>query len=400
MDPDIVNTIEDCLKKAKYPENIVFGICFQSDDDDKCLDKYKDNKQFKIKHINWSQARGPAYARGIIYDMFTNEDYFFQIDCHTRFYNNWDENIINCLDECKKINNKAIISYYPVNINDMGKDDNVIINICTVRCIDPNMGIKTHGKRINISTCPKKSWGISAAMLFFDRQAYNDVPFDKDIYFGLQFEEQVVLAARYWTNGYDIFTPTKHIIGTEYLTNRARQKKSVPRIPNLQKETYDRLCHVMKLKHVHKYDGSENSRLGNNRTIEDYYRMLNIYDKVKKTFLNNYLQDHENKNNTITVGSVGFGYEFGEYFIKYILNLAFPNFEIKYENSEKCYLIVYTHFTRKQDFWNKSDKPYLLWNGEKYNLPSKIKNCSNKLIVNSLDPNSNLCIPYAFFCLY
>ena len=70
-----------------------------------------------------------------------------------------------------------------------------------------------------------KSWGVSAAMLFFDKKAYNDIPFDKDIYFGLQFEEQVVLAARYWTSGYDIFTPSKHIIGTEYITNRKRQKK-------------------------------------------------------------------------------------------------------------------------------------------------------------------------------
>lgn len=290
MDNDIVNTIEDCLNKAKHSDNIVFGICLQSEDDDKCLDKYKGNKQFKIKHINWSQARGPAYARGIIYDMFSDEDYFFQIDCHTRFYQNWDEKIIKCFNDCKKINNKAIISHYPVNINDIGKKDDIIVNISTVRCIDINMGIKTHGRFINRSQCPKKSWGISAAMLFFDKKAYNDIPFDKDIYFGLQFEEQVVLAARYWTSGYDIFTPDEHIIATEYITNRKRQKRGVPRIPNLQKETYDRLCHIMKLKCICKYDGTVNSRLGNERTIEDYYKMLNIYDKVKNTYPDNWLE--------------------------------------------------------------------------------------------------------------
>ena len=397
MDNDIVNTIEDCLNKAKYPDNIVFGICLQSEDDDKCLDKYKNNKQFKIKHINWSKARGPAYARGIIFDMFSNEDYFFQIDCHTRFYDNWDVKIINCFNECKKINDKAIISHYPVNINDIGKKDNIIVNISTVRCIDINMGIKTHGRFVNTSSCPKKSWGISAAMLFFDRKAYSDVPFDKDIYFGLQFEEQVVLAARYWTSGYDIFTPNTHIIATEYLTNRTRQKKSVPRIPNLQKETYDRLCHIMKLKCICKYDESTNSKLGNERTIEDYYKMLNIYDKIKETYPDNYLQDDVSNENVITVGSVGFGYEFGEYFVNYILNLAFPKFTIKYDNSENCDLIIYTHFTRDQDFWNKNEKPYLLWNGERYSLPSRMRNCSNKLVVNSLDSNSNLRIPYAFF---
>jgi len=396
MDKDIENTVKDCLDKAENPEDIVFGICLQEDPEEQLLTEYNNNKQFKIHRIHWNQARGPAFARGIIYDMFSDEEYFFQIDCHTRFYNNWDSNIINSHNICKKINDKAIISYYPVNINNMGKHDDTIVNITTVRCIDINNGIKTHGRNVNISSCPKKSWGISAAMLFFDKKAYHDVIFDKDIYFGLQFEEQVVLAARYWTSGYDIFTPDKHIIGTEYITNRQREKKSVPCIPNLKKETYDRLCHVMKLKRINKYNESVNSRLGNERTIEDYYKMLNIYDKVKETYPDNYLQDDETNKNVITVGSVGFGYEFGEYFINYILNLAFPKLTIKYDNSENCDLIIYTHFTRNQDFWNKTKKPYLLWNGEKYNLPSKIKNCSNKLVVSSVDLNSNLRIPYAF----
>ena len=289
MDNDIANTLKDCLNKSKYPNNIVFGICLQSEDDDKCLDKYKDNKQFKIKHINWSKARGPAYARGIIYDMFSDEDYFFQIDCHTRFYQDWDEKIIKCFNDCKKINNKAVISHYPVNINHMGKNDHSIVNISTVRCIDINMGIKTHGRFVNTSSCPMKSWGLSAAMLFFDQKAYHDIPFDKDIYFGLQFEEQVVLAARYWTHGYDIFTPNEHIIATEYITNRKRQKRSVPCIPNLQKETYDRLCHIMKLKYNSKYNDIQNSRLGNVRSIEDYYKMLGIYDKVLEVYPENYL---------------------------------------------------------------------------------------------------------------
>ena len=31
MDNDIINTIEDCLNKAKHPHNIVFGICSQMD---------------------------------------------------------------------------------------------------------------------------------------------------------------------------------------------------------------------------------------------------------------------------------------------------------------------------------------------------------------------------------
>ena len=289
MDNDIVNTIENCLEQAMYPYNITFGICLQSDDNDTLLNKYKNNKQFKIIHINWKEAKGPAYARSIIYDLFDDEEYYFQIDCHTRFYKNWDINIIECFKRCKKISNKVIISHYPININDMGKKDNIIANISTVRCIDINMGIKTHGRFVDISKCPMKSYGISSAMLFFDKTTYNEIPFDKEIYFGLQFEEQVVLSARYWTHGYDIFTPDKHIIGTEYLTNRLRQKQKVPCISNLKKETYNRLCHIMKLNYNEKYKFINNSKLGNIRTIEEYYKFLNIYNQVKEIFPNNYL---------------------------------------------------------------------------------------------------------------
>jgi hypothetical protein len=295
MDKDILNTIENCLEKAKNPENIVFGICLQGDPKDNYLEKYEYHPQCRIHKMHWNEARGPAYARGIIYDMFQEEDYFFQIDCHTRFFQDWDEKIIHCFHECKKLNEKAIISHYPVNINNMfGKNfQQTIINISTVRCVDSRMGIKTHGRNVNLNLCPKKSWGISAAMLFFDKQAYNEIVFDKEIYFGLQFEEQVVLSARYWTHGYDIFTPSQHIIGTEYITNRKRQRHSVPRKHNLHKESYSRLCHIMKLKYDKRYINSFDSKLGTVRSIEDYYKMLNIYDRVEKVFTNNYLDNLE-----------------------------------------------------------------------------------------------------------
>ena len=80
MDNDIVNTIEDCLNKARFPENIIFGICLQSDEDDKCLDKYKDNKQFKIIKLDWQKAQGPTYARYLISKLIFDENYFLQID--------------------------------------------------------------------------------------------------------------------------------------------------------------------------------------------------------------------------------------------------------------------------------------------------------------------------------
>lgn len=289
MDEDIVNTIDDCLNKAKYPEKICFGVCLQYDPQDNFFSKYDNHPQVKIKRMHWKEARGPAFARALIHDLFTNEDYFFQIDCHTRFFNHWDDNLINCYHLCKQINNKCVISYYPININNSSKEHMLkqIANISTVRCIDKVQGIKTHGRYIDIKNTPKSSWGISAAMLFLDRNTLLEVPFDKNIYNGLQFEEQVVLAARYWTYGYDIFTPNQHIISTEYLTNVKRFTQRPPINHKLKKETYRRLTHLLKLDY--NVDFNDDTYLGPTRSIEDYYRMLGIYEKVKQVFTNNYL---------------------------------------------------------------------------------------------------------------
>ena len=293
MDSDILHTIDNCLENAENPEKIVFGICYQYDPNEDCLKKYENNKQFKIIKMHWKDAKGAAYARGLIYDLFSDENYYLQIDCHSRFYKNWDTKIINCFQECKKINNKTIISYYPINILNMNdeKHEKQIANITTIRCIDKNAGIKTHGRFININDAPKTSWGISAAMLFFDREAYYEVPFDKEIYHGLQFEEQVVLAARYWTHGYDIFTPTQHILGTEYLTNVNRQKEKPPISHTLKMETYHRLLHVMKLQYNEKYCNYNPKYMGTQRSLKEYYEMLNkYYEEINKVFPNNFIK--------------------------------------------------------------------------------------------------------------
>lgn len=398
MDPDVINTIDDCLKRAKNPKNITIGVCLQYDPDDYFFKKYENHSQVKLIKIHYSEAKGPAYARYKLYKLFSNEDFFFQIDCHSRFYDNWDEKIIECYNECLKINKKVIISYYPENIDRMKDNSQLIANISTVRCIDEKMGIKTHGIWIPLKDCPKKSWGISAAMLFFDKVAHNDIVFDDEIYFGEQFEEQVVLAARYWTRGYDIFTPSKHIISTEYITNKKRQKKSLRRNKKEYNETYEKLCHIMKLKYNKKYENCEKSKLGNVRTIEDYYKMLNIYDKVKNTYPNNYLNDNNsyifNYNNQL----LKFNYIEGDWISKsweknefYELRLLE---KIRSLNIKGVYIDVGAHHGNHSIYFDKfcpSEKVISI-EGNPYNfnyLKQNINNNCKNVILHNIIVNDN-----------
>lgn len=292
MDNDIVNTIEDCLKQAKYPERIIFGICYQYDpNDEDCLQKYENSEQFRINKIHYKLAKGPTYARGIIYKMFKDEDYYFQIDCHSRFFKNWDSKIIDCLKECKKINHKAIISHYPFDTNSKTVDTRNI-GICDTskfKFIDKKKGLQMFGKIELLKKCPKKNWDLSAAMLFFDKNAYHDVVFDDTLYHGYHFEEQTLLAIRYWTSGYDIFTPSNHIILTEYKTNRKRLKHKPHLNLEMKKNSFNLTCHRLKLKYDSQFENYNKSLLGNERSVEDYFKMVDIVDKVKEAFPDNFL---------------------------------------------------------------------------------------------------------------
>lgn len=298
MDIDIINTIDSCIENSGFPERINFGICLQCKlEDEDILLKYRNDDRFTIHNISWKEARGPAYARGIIYDMFNDEDYFLQIDCHSRFLANWDIDLINYFEKCKEEYPNVVISNYPININNMNNPNELkkISHISSVRCIDNRYGIKTHGRFKNINSKPTPSFGISAAFLFIDKIAYREVPFDKEIYGGLQFEEQTVLAARYWTSGYNIYQMNKHIIATEYLTNVKRYSER-PIIPHhLKKETFDRLCDMMKL--TNNNAKQNNCGLGKSRTIEEYYEFLKIRDRVENVFTENKI----NKNRKILI---------------------------------------------------------------------------------------------------
>ena len=93
-DPELIPTIENALKNAKYPKRIHFGICRQFCDTDEFdnLDEYRKDKRFKIMDVPYKEAKGLPWARAQINEkLLTNQDYVLQLDSHHRFAENWDE---------------------------------------------------------------------------------------------------------------------------------------------------------------------------------------------------------------------------------------------------------------------------------------------------------------------
>ncbi len=86
-DPELIPTIKSCLENAKYPENLVFGICRQFSHEDKFddLTEYETDDRFRILNIPHQEALGVCWARNQVQQLYNEEEYTLQIDSHMRF---------------------------------------------------------------------------------------------------------------------------------------------------------------------------------------------------------------------------------------------------------------------------------------------------------------------------
>ena len=92
-DPELLPTIEDCIKTAKYPNDLTFGIAWQHNPEDKWdnLDEYKNDSRFRILDYNYLESKGLCWARRQIQKAYEGEEYTLQLDSHHRFTQDWDE---------------------------------------------------------------------------------------------------------------------------------------------------------------------------------------------------------------------------------------------------------------------------------------------------------------------
>ncbi len=103
-DPQLILTIEDMLKNAKRPKNLVLSIARQYHEDDGFdnLDKYRKDKRFKILDIPYTESNGVCWARNLTQQLYDGEEYTMQIDSHMRFIKDWDDVLIKMIKGLQK----------------------------------------------------------------------------------------------------------------------------------------------------------------------------------------------------------------------------------------------------------------------------------------------------------
>ena len=224
-DPELVPTVLDCINKAKYPKRlrIVIGWQHAGDEDISAIAKLPNVEILDVPH---TETKGACWIRHKIQKEYDGEDYTLQLDSHHRFIQDWDVELLKMYKsvKTKKTPKPLLTAYLPsyqpnsdpdgrlqecwqINYDRFLPEGVVFLRPSTLR----NWKDRTE---------PAPARALSAHFIFTSGEWCKEVPYDPELYFH---GEEISLAARSYTHGYDLFSPHKVVVWHHY--TREGQKK-------------------------------------------------------------------------------------------------------------------------------------------------------------------------------
>jgi glycosyltransferase involved in cell wall biosynthesis len=295
-DNQLLPTLRDCNAKADHPENLVFCIAWQHAEEDSWdnLDEYKYDKRFKVIDINYKDTKGACWARNKIQQLYDDEEYTLQLDSHHRFVPHWDTLIIEMYQQLKeKGYPKPLLTSYLPSFNPENDPEERTLKPykLTFDRFTPDGVIFFMPATIDdfeTLTEPITCRFYSAHFCFTSGDFCREVQHDPNYYFH---GEEISIAVRAYTWGYDLFSPHKLIAWHEY-TRRYRKKHWDDHTTwkTTDNEAYIRMRALLGI------DGTPSDLdqgiygLGPVRTLDQYERYAGINFKTRA--LQQYTLDH------------------------------------------------------------------------------------------------------------
>jgi hypothetical protein len=227
-DPQLSLTIKSMLENAKKPKNLVIGICNQYNKDDEFnIDEFRNDKRFKIIDVLDVESKGVCWARNQVQQLYKGEDYTLQIDSHMRFEKDWDDTLIKMVKQLQEKGfEKPLLTGYVSSFNpdnDPAERVKEPWRMAFDRFIPEGTVFflpETIPNWQNL-TEPVPARFYSAHFAFTLGKFSEEVQHDPEFYFH---GEEMSIAVRAYTHGYDLFHPHKVVIWHEY-TRKGRIKQ-------------------------------------------------------------------------------------------------------------------------------------------------------------------------------
>jgi Glycosyltransferase (GlcNAc) len=216
-DPELLPTIEDCLAKARWPDQLRFGVCWQHGTEEAPPDRFADPR-FQVLDVDWRDSRGACWARAQIMELWAGEPWFLQLDSHHRFVPDWDAKLfkqVAATGSAKPVLTTYAGPYVPGDASSFTEEP---MRMEFDRFTEDGLVLFRPGviPDWQATTDPRRSRFLSAHFLFAPGSFISDVPYDPNLYF---LGEEITLTVRAFTHGYDLYHPGEVILWHEYTRN-------------------------------------------------------------------------------------------------------------------------------------------------------------------------------------
>lgn len=278
-DSECPPTLTDLFAKASHPERITVGILWQilpAEDNAEEFTRIPPERAGQVlgRTIHIDDSRGACWARHRIQvEFFRDQDYYLQVDSHTRFDPGWDVQLIDMLRACPST--KAVLSTHPNKY--IPPDERFARGYPYLRAKKFNRDgiLVPQGEYIDLNdrpALPRPSAFVGGGLLFGPGSLVREVPYDPHLYFQ---GEEITLSARLWTHGYDLYSPNAVILYHDY-TDRTRRRHWDDHTVDwgkLQKHSVARLEHLLEIRpstDPEVLQEMERHGLGTVRTLAEY----------------------------------------------------------------------------------------------------------------------------------
>jgi hypothetical protein len=290
-DYELEKTIRDAIAKSSGETTLVFGVHSIFYEDNSWVDPVRQIPNVKLIESKAPENLGMGLGRSIAHSLYSGEDYYFQIDAHSRFDLNWDIFLINEIKIHK--NNgfkKPLITQYPKPFWYEGDIEKIRENKEAVTQFYwkqkerfKNNRIPMQGTIVNLKE-NKFSISVSGGSIFTEGEFLKP---NKLIFAD---GEEIFIAARAYTNGYDMFVPSEMFMFHLYYGTEGKNKRRMVYSDWPEQTVYLEKISIDEIRLVLTGNGIVGEgRLGTDRSLLEYGNYAGL-DFVNGEITDNYYE--------------------------------------------------------------------------------------------------------------
>lgn len=279
-DPQLEPTVADCLRKARHPERLRFGVCWQHGPEQTEL-SFRDDPRFRILDVDFRQSKGACWARAEVMKLWQGEDWFLQVDSHCRFAPGWDEILIRTATGKPKPILSTYATPFTPGENEILLDKPMQIDLQAFSNDGiPQLRPTEFDRRFDRSR-PMRARFLSAGFLFAPGSFVQEVPYDPELYF---LGEESSMTVRAFTHGYDIYHPAQTIVWHDYIRADAKKHWGDHTESNQAATPWSDLDQKsrQKVQRLLRGEPIANFGLGNFRSLAEYEAFAGISFRLRK----------------------------------------------------------------------------------------------------------------------